>query len=262
MIRLLTILFFLGILSSDNGLQKRYELTGKAEFIVADNIDNLYSIKGSTIRKYSAEGKLVSEYTNNLLGNIFRVDVTDPMRILVYFKDFNQVLYLNNQLAELNSPVLLDDLGVSLAELVCASSQGGFWVYDSQDQTVKMYNASLQLAQQSISLSGVEKGRIIPVHMTEKNDRLYISLQDKGILVFDRFGAFLQKLPDPTMVRFQMRRGEFIYTNSLLVCTYNPVVLKYDTIFRAKSIIQQCQIGSSSLFVLHSDTISAYSLKQ
>ena len=177
----------------------------------SDPMGNVYITLGNTLNKYSAEQEKIGHYTNAYLGNIFSVDVSDPLRILIYYKDYNQVVWVDNFLSEIRSPVWLDDLGLNLAELVCSSSQGGFWVFNSLNNQLQYYSADLQLRHESPSLNILTGPDIHPMFMIEKNLSLYLNVPGMGILVFDRFGNYSKTLQVETPSVFQVTDRHVYY---------------------------------------------------
>jgi hypothetical protein len=176
-----------------------------------DQMGNIYLARGNSILKYDSGLSPVAEYSSPHLGDVFSVDVSDPLRILVYYKDHNQLVWLDNYLNEIRSPLRLDQLGIDQAEQVCASSQGGFWVYDGLNALLTYYDARLQAMHQSMDLHLLAGPDIRPFHLVEKNQQVYMGVQEKGIMVFDRFGNYSRSLPEEVTDFFQVTDQHLYY---------------------------------------------------
>ncbi|MFH2096168.1 MAG: hypothetical protein ABIJ16_10720, partial [Bacteroidota bacterium] len=127
-------LFFLIIFicagSQEFRLLKKIQTEGGS--FVTDHLGNLYTVDGLKFAKYNPDGEETAHYSNAYYGEISYADVTDPYRILLYYRDFNQILFLDKELSEIASPIFLSDLSVEQATIACTSNRGGFWVYDRQ----------------------------------------------------------------------------------------------------------------------------------
>ena len=55
--------------------------------LTTDQFGFYYEVKNTEINKYAINGKLNCSYSNNILGVIASVDVSNPQKIIVYFKD-------------------------------------------------------------------------------------------------------------------------------------------------------------------------------
>jgi len=69
------------------------------------------------------------EYKNLSLGKITSVDLINPLKILVFYRDFNSVILLDNQLSEI-SKINFSDFEI-VAQTCSMASRNRFWVYDN-----------------------------------------------------------------------------------------------------------------------------------
>ncbi len=198
LIALLVNVLFLG----DYRFIREVEVTGDMHF--SDPMGNVYIAKDNILNKYSPGQAEAATYTNTFLGNIYSVDVSDPLRILLFYKDYRQIVWVDNFLSEIRSPVWLDELGIDQVELVCSSSQGGFWAYNSLNRQLQYFNVNLKLIHESPALNILTGPDTEPVFMIEKNRSLYLNVPGIGILVFDRFGNYSRTLALDTPSEFQV----------------------------------------------------------
>ncbi len=176
----------------------------------SDPMGNVYVVKDNSLKKFSNQHIQASHYTNTFLGNIHSIDVSDPLRILVFYKDYNQIVWVDNFLSEIRSPIWLDDIGIDQVELVCSSSQGGFWVFNSLNMQLQYFDVNLKLIHESPSLNILTGPGISPTFMIEKTRTLYLNVPGIGVLVFDRFGNYSKTLPVEVPASFQVT-DQFLY---------------------------------------------------
>ena len=109
-------------------------------FLGFDNQQNNYSIKNNILIKNSET--ITYQYNNLGLGKITRVDFQNPLQIVVFFKNFNTVVLLDNQLNEIKKiDFNLKSTPVTL-EAVALSSQNQIWIYDSISSKIGLYNVN------------------------------------------------------------------------------------------------------------------------
>lgn len=107
-------------------------------FLGIDNQLNNYSIKNNILIKNSET--LTYQYNNLGLGKITRVDFQNPLQIVVFYKNFNTVVLLDNQLNEIKKiDFNLKSTPVTL-EAAALSSQNQIWIYDSISSKIGLYN--------------------------------------------------------------------------------------------------------------------------
>src|SRR5262245_36700022 len=95
-----------------------------------DNLGNMYGITADgQIRKYTAAGDSVAAYNETRrYGGLATVDVTNPLRVLLFYQDFMTVVALDRFLGRL----YVSDLRqaqILQASTVAAAYDNNFWVF-------------------------------------------------------------------------------------------------------------------------------------
>ncbi|MFN7045692.1 MAG: hypothetical protein ACK4M1_10900 [Flavobacterium sp.] len=109
-------------------------------FLGFDSQLNNYSIKNNNLIKNSES--TTYQYNNLGLGKITRVDFQNPLQIVVFYKNFNTVVLLDNQLNEIKKiDFNLKSTPITL-EAVALSSQNQIWIYDSISSKIGLYNVN------------------------------------------------------------------------------------------------------------------------
>ena len=242
-----------------DGYQLEREMNIKGQQHYSDPLGNLYIVNGNEISRYDRDYRNIARYSNAFLGQPASLDISDPLRLLTFYKDYNTLLWLDNFLTELRSPVRLDELGYEQVELVCSSSQGGFWIYNSLTDQIHSFDAGMNLVHESISLRPMLERSGGPVFMVEKNRNIYLDFPDAGILVFDRFGNYRKTLPLKDISRFQvtdrylfyMRDGAF-YRFSLVEGEETEITLP------AEQVPVQAEIQDKLLYLYYTSKVLIY----
>jgi hypothetical protein len=242
--------------------QQDYKLMGRLDtecnFLAADPLGNVYIIQGQNIRKFNNNFQKIADYSNVYLGNISFADVSDPLRIMLYYSEFNQVVWLDNFFQELRSPVRLDDLGIDQAILVCSSNLGGFWVFDQLNNQLQYFDKNLKKINESIRLNPVI-GEMKPLSMIEKNRMVYIYFPGMGILTFDQFGTYSRILPVFPDNYFQVTDESIYYLQDSSFKRYNLTTFKEEKlILPDTSALQAVLIQSEYFYIQKKDCVFIY----
>ncbi len=193
------------------GIELIYTGVAPSDRFYTDHLGNIYFIDRHKIIKVEAEPYRILEYGSFAAGPVTSADVSNPLQIMLFYRDFNRVIFLDNKLSRLRAPVNLSDLGIEQAVLVCSSGRGGLWVFSDRDNRLIYFDDQLRLTHQSMILGSIAGSLGKPVFMTESQNQLYLHIPRKGILVFDRFASYLKTIPYSGPEQFQVMGGEIIY---------------------------------------------------
>ena len=107
-------------------------------FLGFDNQQNYYSLKENVLSKTNSKQNF--EYKNVSLGKITKVDFQNPLQIAVFYKNFNSVVLLDNQLNEIKKiDFNLQNNSIN-TEAVALSSQNQLWIYDGITSKIGLYS--------------------------------------------------------------------------------------------------------------------------
>jgi hypothetical protein len=181
-----------------------------ADFITTDNQNNVYIVVGQELSKYNKAGKLLYKYSNKNMGAISFVDPSNLLKPMLFYKNFLQIVYLDNTLSANGDPVALDKTEYRQTQLACASYGNGIWVYDQQNLELVRINQNLEKTVNTGNLSVILNIQLNPNYIIEYNNRVYLNNPETGILVFDIYGTYYKTIPLKNVLHFQPI-GEWIY---------------------------------------------------
>ncbi len=207
-------------------------VTVEAEKMTSDNLGNVYLIKDESIFKYDSLGVLQKTFSNKTFGAITSADATNALRIILFYKDFNRVVTLDNTLSENGEALTLETIGFPMTSIVAASHDNGLWIYDMRNFELLRLNRNLEVEHRSGNLSQILGIDLQPNFMIEKDNRLFLNNPGTGILVFDVFGTYSKTIPVLHLKTFQV--------------VDNSVVFYKDGILQAEAIIINEHINYTS----------------
>ncbi len=226
--------------------------------LYTDAIENYYVASQNSICKTSSQNSAKFVYSLKRSGTITSIDAGDPMRVLVFYKDLSLITFLDNFMAE-ESSISLMDFGLDQAETACKALNNGIWVYDiKQDKLVKI-SATLNIDIEILNIQRIIGENFNPTQMIERNNGLYLNDPTKGIFVFDNYGAFLRKIPEPNISKFNVLDGILSFLRNNEIFFLNTETLELSKIY-SNSTMTDFSISEKKLFILNADSLHIYKL--
>ncbi|MEM9023318.1 MAG: hypothetical protein AAGB22_06235 [Bacteroidota bacterium] len=208
------IVFFLGVVMALNALaQPRllHEIPVEADYIVTDNLANVYVVSGDKLTKYDKDGTLKLTYSRKVLGDIVQLDASNPLKLLLYYRDLTQVVFLDNRLSPRGEPVSLEDFDREQTTLTCTSHSSGMWLYDRFGFELTRLNQDLEVERQTGNLNQILGRQLNPNYLFEANSWVYLNDPAIGVLVFDIYGTYYKTIPIKGLERFKLFDGQLYY---------------------------------------------------
>lgn len=105
-------------------------------FIGRDIYNNFYFIKNNTLIK--KQNHTFTEYQNIALGKLEHIDLSNPLLLVLFYKDFNTIVILDHQMNE-TQKISGNDFGL-VFDVVGLARQNNLWFFDSVSQKFGLYN--------------------------------------------------------------------------------------------------------------------------
>ncbi len=108
------------------------------KFIGIDDLNNMYFIENSIL--YKKTKQLTLSYSNLKLGQLSSVNIQNPFKLILFYKDFNAVIILDNNLNELSNKIDFTlETKFNNVLFVSSSSENNIWLY-ADDNKLHLYN--------------------------------------------------------------------------------------------------------------------------
>jgi len=236
LIYILSLFSFFGLLNFAQAQEKQLpfslnaQISGDAGFFTTDHMGNVYVVENHQIKKYGISGNLQESFSNKNHGVISAIDASNPLRVLVYYRDFGQVIFLDDELSLIGSVISLVDLGLDQATLICSSWDDGLWLYDSQDFQLKRLDKNLKISHSSGNINQIVDEEMSPAFMLGYNNFVYINNPVSGIMVFDQFGTYFKTIPIKGLNRFQINGDQIFFEELGKLKSYNLMSFQENSI--------------------------------
>ena len=184
-----SLIFFLftSVLSSQNVVATlESSRTLDADYFMGkDPLENIYYVKNNTLFKKSE--KLTLNYQNPNLGRLSSVDITNPFKIILFYKDFNTVVILDNNL---NPHLAAIGLGSVNYALVSFASENNLWLYSTENNMLELFDYQLNQTRITSQPLYFYHADFIATEILSTNQYVYL-VGREGILVFNQYGSFM-----------------------------------------------------------------------
>jgi hypothetical protein len=181
----------------------------KFDFADIDNQGNSYFVKNDQIKKYNIKGELIKVFSNKKLGSISSIDVSNPLRILLFYKDQSAVLFLDSQLSEQSDKLDLNLINLEQSVLACTSVNNSVWLFNKQNCELVRLDKNKNI--NTGNLNTLLSIDLNPSFMLEFNNYLYLNDPNIGIILFDIFGAYFKTLPIKSINKFNVVGNKIYY---------------------------------------------------
>lgn len=252
--------FVLTMKSQGDSLEYVNSLKISGEEIAVDNFGYLYTRSNSALNKYNSNLELMASYSNKSYGNPDVYDVTNPLKILVFYKNRNNVVFLDKTLSEQVSVVNLERKNLLDVLAIGSSNQDGFWVFDNDKQELILFDFNMKEKFKSGSINQLLGYRISPFVIKEKNKSVYLLDSNIGLLIFDLFAGYHKTIPLKKAKQFWVFKNYFVFlVENKLKFIQENMLSEFDLAVPVGKIKSAC-LKSNLVYVATNDEIVIFKL--
>ncbi|MEO7445046.1 MAG: hypothetical protein ABIT96_02030 [Ferruginibacter sp.] len=248
--------------------EKDFELEnfipGNFSQLSVDALGNVYVITDANqLRKYNEKGDSLSAYDNvKKYGKPGFVDVSNPLKILLYYPNFSTAVTLDRLLTFRNS-LNLRSLQIFSVKALSISYDNQLWVFDEQDNKLKKISEDGTLLSASNDLRVVLPFTISPQSLVDKNNNVYLYDSSRGFTIFDYYGSLKNTIPllhwQQVSVNDNFISG--ISAGSLLLYSLKDKIVRGYTLPAFLQQVQGLKAMNNRLYVLVKTGVEIYRIK-
>ncbi|QGW27143.1 hypothetical protein [Phnomibacter ginsenosidimutans] len=248
-------------------LQVQLEKTfaGKWTNVEVDNLGNLYLVDDQQrIKKLNNRYDSVGTFNEvRTVGTLHSIDVSNPLRIILWYKDFGTLLLLDRFL-QVKTSIDLRNIGLLQCNAVAQSYDNNIWVYDDLSAQIKKINEEGKVLLESPDMRVLYDMPPHPQTLTDFNRNLYAYDADNGLLICDYFGAVQKSLPYKGWKNLQGFGRGLLATNEDVVTwlSSNGIDTKKWELPAGWWDAQKIRFYQNKVYVLRNNQLYAYALTQ
>lgn len=194
-----------------------------ANFTV-DVRENIYYINSvnELIKTTCSDTSFIS-YSNRNLGKPTHIDVSNPLKILLFYPDQQTVVILDNQLAELSQLSLKGNVNKPNYQPAAICKHTGtdhIWLYDELSRKLIRLDEAGNVLAASEAFDQLFSFAAEVKTLYCVNDKVYVETTNEGILVFDAYASYVHTIE----VNMQVQQ----ITDNYVIGLNNNVIQFYD----------------------------------
>lgn len=179
----------------------------KGEQIALDNRGFIYIISENSLYKYSSEGEFLFSYQNAFLGTISDIDLSSPMKIMLFYQESGKIIFLDEHLSPITEELDFASKQYHSVLLAAYSTSNHIWIYNEIERN--LIKLDFYLNEQTKTHHSIPDFN--PIQLLVLSEKTIVMNNPKtGILFFDSFGTYIKTIGIRTSQKIQMD-NQFIY---------------------------------------------------
>jgi hypothetical protein len=180
---------------SDSVFSFLRSVKGNITYFNVDNLDNLYLIiDNNQLKKLNANGDSVAVFNDvKKYGNPDYIDVTNPLKALLYYKNYSTVVMLDRLLAPRNN-INFRKQNIFFVNNVTLSYDNYIWLFDEEEFKLKKIDEEGKLLLATTDWRMLFDTVPAPVRIIDRDNYVYLYDPAKGFYIFDYYGGFKNRL--------------------------------------------------------------------
>jgi hypothetical protein len=258
--KLLFLSFFILFSSGSPELIRTIE-TAASDFDV-DDLGFVYTVHRDRIVKLHADGTFFYEFSFKNSGRIGQLNVVDPLKPLVFYVETGDLIVLDNTMSQQRDMINLYNYG--FGEVLCAATSVDhhYWVFDRYNGELQRLNDSFKIVTSTGNVKQVLGENLSPHIILERNNRVFLCDKEKGIYVFDIFGAYLQKIAEPNVQSLTVFDDVVCYHKEDRLYAYHLTFKTRELVQSGTEQTQKLMFRNGKVYDLGANVLSVYGLKE
>ncbi|GGB08188.1 hypothetical protein [Puia dinghuensis] len=155
-----------------------------------DNLGNIYVLnKDNQLKKLGPQGDSLAVFNAvTQYGRVASIDATNPLKILVYYREFTTIIELDRFLNIVNT-IDLRKLNILQAKAVGLAYDNNVWVFDELDAILKRIGDDGSLVDKTTDFRQLFDSVPDPAVIRDQGGLVYLYDPQKGVYIFDHYGT-------------------------------------------------------------------------
>ena len=234
-----------------------------ADFSI-DNLGNIYILSpGGQLKKLLPNGDSAAIFNNvRKFGKVFSLDVSNPQKIILYYKNFGTIVVLDRLL---NSRATLDLRMHNLLQVkaVGRAYDNNIWIFDDLEGKLKKISDEGRVIDQSADFRMLFDTMPSPSHIIDQDKRVYLYDPARGVYIFDYFGGFQSRIPFIGWTDFNVIDKTLFGRDDQYLYRYEPSSLRLQH-YAIPGFMKQAQkilIAPGFVYLLQDGLIKTYAYR-
>ena len=165
-------------------------------------------------------------YQNRQLGSIESIDVTNPQKIMLYYKDYQTIVFLDNVLTE-TERINLINWEYTDIEAVAKSNDNNIWIYDLSVMKLVKLDSRGSVIYESNTMRDYNLDDMHVLKIVESRNQVFLLTAEHGMQLFDNYGQFIKSIPIEGTEDFQTDGRYITYLSKGILTSFSLADLAY-----------------------------------
>ncbi|MEO6722305.1 MAG: hypothetical protein ABIN67_18195 [Ferruginibacter sp.] len=197
------VLFYLCVFAAINSYAQKDStfifnkiIPGEFSFFTVDNLENIYLVNSNDqLKKINANGDSAGVFNNvRKYGKLFSIDATNPLKLLLYYKNFSTIVVLDRFLNVRNTINLLKK-NIFKVKAIATSYDNNIWLFDEGDSKLKKIDENGDVLMETVDFRNLFDTVPSPIQITDQDGFLYLYDPARGFYTFDYYGSLKNNMP-------------------------------------------------------------------
>ncbi len=233
-------------------LKSKTEYNDSIQIAKSYSNSNFYLINNSIVNKTPES---TYTYNNINLGELYKIDLFNPLQIKLFYKDQNSIVILDNKLSEIKK--INFNYSDPLINVVAFSSanENNIWIFDEISMRLKKYNYIKDSFEKiDIPIEGEVKSL--------KGNYNYCWLLTNGYLYkFNYTGSLLYKIQINEMDSFNFYKNNLIFVSNNNLFLFDESDNRLEKISHKKLLIKDFFVINETLYIYDEDFLKQFEIK-
>lgn len=229
-----------------------------------DNLGNLYvQNRTGQLKKMSPAGDSIAVFNNvRQYGKLYLIDVTNPLKVLLYFRDFGTIVVLDRFLST-RATIDLRRMQLYQVKAIGQSYDNNIWVFDELEARLKRVSEEARVLDQTNDFRMMLDTVPSPQFIVDQNRLVYLYDSLKGVYLFDYYGAFKNRIQLKGWTDFTVIGNSMYGHDAHLLYRYEPGTLNLQQypIPAAMRDAKKIKITPGFLYLLRNNRLEIYSYR-
>ena len=237
---------------------------GLAADFTVDNLGNIYILSpGGQLKKLLPNGDSAAVFNNvRKFGKVFSFDVSNPQKIILYYKDFGTIVALDRLL---NNRSTLDLRTHNLLQVkaVGRAYDNNIWIFDEMEGKLKRISDEGRIIDQSADFRMLFDTMPSPSYIIDQDQRVYLYDPAAGAYIFDYYGGFQSRIPFIGWTDFNVIDKTLFGRDDKYLYRYEPSGLRLQQ-YAIPEFMKQAQkimIAPNFIYLLQDGLVRTYAYR-
>jgi hypothetical protein len=218
-----------------------------------DNLGNLYYLTDNALYKKSITETI--NYNNFQLGNVSSANAFNPLKINLFYKEFNTVIILDNRLSEMFKINFNEFHPLKNLSHTSTGNDNTIWLFDQNSQQLENFDYKAN----SVRVRSLPvQGEVLDL---KSNYNFCWLLTERALYIYNYFGSLLSKIDNEGYSSIEEHNGNIYLLKDQSLFFMADGTTEIQPISLANLLIKQFLVTDESLYIYDGESLHRYQLK-